>query len=90
MQKYIDVMAAAGTCFRKSPLTTEDGLKPDSDLVFEMLDRKIRVQDLVIVIDSIRSGFTLPFNKLLEVRDLASWYGQRVQMSKIDVSDESE
>lgn len=57
-------------CFRNSWKVTEAGMQPDIDLVHEMLDRGIRVQDLLY------SLFPLA-NKDPKVEGLIQWYANR-------------
>lgn len=79
---------AAAMCFRKrlTPVT-EENLKADSDLVFEMLDRKIRVHDLLDAL--LRSKGTMPQNVDSLLRWEAVRQRQPVKVSKIDVSGEA-
>lgn len=76
------VSDAAMMCFRKklAPVT-EENLKLDSVLVFEMLDRKIRVQDLL-------GYLNLDINdadKAADIRRLVDWQARRVlDASKTD------
>ena len=78
-------LAAAGMCFSKGLKSTEADMQPDLDLVYEMLDRKIRVQDLIEDAVAFAAGGSYGQS----VDDFLRWYCMRgVQTSKIDVSDE--
>ena len=60
---------ACAHCFRKGALPTEENFKPDMYLVHEMLDRGIRVQDIL-------NAFVLKeFPK--EITGLLCWWESR-------------